>query len=194
MLLDIGAFIKAVRASLLVVFLVAATASGVEAGGERVIAEGDGFRLTQKEFDDYRSAIAPDTGPADNKALLSAILRYELLSREYAEKQKGMGVEPQVEGPATIEMKVLAAKKYIQQILDDYSLPEDVIVSYYRSYPDKFKTGNAPGGGMSLLPLDDKLKKEIKFTIVEKKKDKIIEETVQNLMSKYHIKIINEYQ
>jgi len=109
-------------------------------------------------------------------------------------KLKASDAGPYLEGTATIEMKVRAAKIYIQQILDDYAVPEDVIKSYYLSYPEKYQTGNTPDGGMSVLPLDDNLKKEIKFDIVEKKKNTIIEEAVQNLMSKYHIQVITEYQ
>lgn len=178
---------------MLLVFLFAITALGAQVSDETVVAEGDGFYLTKKQIDDYRSAIAPDAGPVDKKGLLEASLRYELLSKEYVEKRKEQGAVP-IEGPVTIEGKVLAAKKYIQQVLYEYPLPEDVIESYYRSYPEKFKTGNMPGGGMSVLPLDDNLKNEIKFMIVEKSKNRITEETVRNLMSKYNIRIINEIQ
>jgi hypothetical protein len=91
-------------------------------------------------------------------------------------------------------MKVLASKKYIQQILSEYTLPADVIESYYRSYPEKFKTGDKANGGFAVMPLDDDLKREISFMIVEKSKNRLVEEAVQNLMSKYKIRMINEYQ
>ena len=195
MLCDFNVFIKAFRASLLLVIFSAMIAFGEEGGsGETIVAEGDGFSLTQKEIDRYQSAFASDKIPTDKKVLLAAIFRYELLSREYFNKQKEMGVEPTPEASRTIEIKVLAAKKYIQGVLDDYVLPDDVIESYYRSFPDKFRVGNTPGAVAALLPLDDALKKEIKFIIVEKKKDTIVEKRVQDLVSKSNIKIINEYQ
>ncbi len=177
----------------LLVFLFAITAFGQEAGGEKVIAEGDGFSLTRKQFEEYRSAIAPKTGQADNKNLLDAIIKYELFSREYAENHKELGGVPYSQGSATIAMKVQAASIYTQQILHDYILPEQVIESYYLSYPERFKAGNSSGGGKSVLPLDDKLKKEIIFFDCREEKKAIIEDTVQNLMAKYHIRIITEY-
>ena len=71
-------------------------------------------------------------------------------------------------------------------------MPDDVIESYYRSYPDKFRVGNTPGAVAGRMPLDDALRKEIRFIIVEKKKNIIIEKMVQDLVSKLNIKIINE--
>lgn len=191
LLCDTKMICKVFRAIFLMLSLFAMTAFSQEGGnGEKVIAEGDGFSLTLKQFNGYRSAIAPDDKPYDKKELLAAIFRYELLSREYFNKQKETGVEPTPEASRTIEIKVHAAKKYTQEILDNYVLSDDVITSYYRSYPEKFRTGNATGTVAGLLPLDDGLKNEIRFIIVEKKKNTIIAEMVQNLILKYNIKII----
>ena len=64
MLCDIDVFIKTLCASLLLVILSAMIAFGEEGGsGETIVAEGDGFSLTQKEIDRYQSAFA-----LDNKA------------------------------------------------------------------------------------------------------------------------------
>jgi hypothetical protein len=196
LLCDMFAFNKIFCASLLMVFLLAIPSFGAaDTDADTVIAEGDGFKLTQRQIDDYRLAIAPNSGQIDKKALLAAVFRFELLSREYAENQKKIGVVTNWDGSGDIEMKIHAARIYIQQILNDYVVPEDVIVSYYRSYPEKYKIeGNTATGKMAVLPLDDNLKNEIKFMIVEKIKNVLIEETVENLMLKYHIRIINEYQ
>jgi hypothetical protein len=193
LLFDINTIFKTFRVSLLLVFLSAVVAFGEESrSGDAIIAEGDGFQLTQKQIDEYRSAIAPDDKQNDMKGLLSAIFRYELLSREYFKKQKEMGVEPVPEASRTVEIKVQASKKYIQEVLNDYVIPDDVIESYYRSYPEKFHNRNTPGAVSGQPPLDDNLKKEIKFIIVEKKKNIIIEELVRNLVAKSNIKIINQ--
>lgn len=163
-----------------------------DAGSEKVIANGDGYRLTQKQADDYLPVIAPKGGNYTKKQLLDTILECELLSREYGFSHDSLDGKPYDQGTATVEMKIQAARINIQKILNDYVLPQDVIESYYLSYPEKFKEGDAPGGGIIEMPLDRNLKNQIQFDIVEKKKKDIVKNAVDKLKQKYRIRIMSE--
>lgn len=156
---------------------------------DAVVVQSSEFVLLQKDIDVYRSVIAPDNNPIDKKVLIEAIVQYELFSREYFKNHKDNSVVDLPDTSEAVKAKVMAAKKYIQIILDDYAVPDDVVTAYYRSYPEKFRAGIVSDVDSPLLPFTEELKKEIKFIIVEKKKNAIIENAVQNLTAKYDVRV-----
>jgi hypothetical protein len=159
---------------------------------QKIVVSGIDFVLTQKDVDAYGAYFASQKVAVPEKEVIREVLKYELLSREY---RKSSAVQP-VRGKtddssAEIVGKIQDTIKFISKILNDYNLPEIVIESYYRSNPEKFRTGDSPDDTFSVKPFDDQLKEEIRFSFIERKKKEIVREYVNNLISTYQIKILN---
>lgn len=181
------------RITAMTYFLLVALAPAVfaqVAGGEKVLAEGNGYIFTLKDFEAYKLVVAPENKRIDNGDLLRYFLKFDLFSREYLRNHKNL-LDNQSSGDAvSIEKKINFSKRYVQEVLSEYKVSEDVVESYYLSYPEKFVVKTYDSS--TSVPLNDDLKKEIKFQIVEKKKNEIIEETAKKLMERDHIKITAE--
>lgn len=88
-----------------------------------------------------------------------------------------------------MEQKIVDGSNYIQKALGDWVIASAVIESYYCANPEKYRTGTASDGRITVMQLDDALKEEIRFMIIESKKEVIIKEIVDSLIRKYHIKL-----
>jgi hypothetical protein len=163
-------------------------AAGAE--GEKIIATGEGFVLTQKEVAAFQDLLTAAGANLPQGEVVRTALKYELLSREYQKKEKGPKPSGDSdEGPPSAETKIRNGKIYIIEILNGYVVSDAVMESYYRSHPEKYSLGKAPDGKYNLIPIDDNIKKDIVFTIVEANKEAIVKKFVDGLIAKYHIQI-----
>lgn len=181
--------------AILAVFAAMAATQGYagEASEEKIVAAGDEFVLTQKVVDEYGAFFARQKMRWSPEEVTKTALKYELLAREYQRSNSG---QKETENPgddaAGVAAKIRDGKKYIQKVLDDWKVSDSVIASYYRSNPEKFSTGEAPDGTITVKPLDEEQRNEIRFKIIESKKEVIVKEFVDSLISKYHIKTLSE--
>jgi len=157
-----------------------------ESPAEKIVAAGDNFILTQETVDAYGALYASQNLKLPRNEIIYFALKYELLSREYRKNQEGRAFTEGSEGAAK---KIGESNKYIQKVLSDWAISSPVIESYYRANPEKYKTGTAPDGRILVKTLDDALKAEIRFMIIEGKKEMIVKEVVDSLIDKYHIMI-----
>ncbi len=179
----------------IVVFAVMITARGyaLENPEEAIVAAGEDFVFTQKDLDAYGAFFASQKSTMSREEIARTALKFELLCREYRKNSKGQsGVESMGENSEGVAAKIRDGIKYTPKVLDDFKISNVVIESYYRSNPEKFSSGEAPDGTITVKPLDDELKNEIRFIIIEAKKDAIVKEFIDSLISKYHIKIFNQ--
>ncbi|MCX5880566.1 MAG: hypothetical protein NTU74_01745 [Deltaproteobacteria bacterium] len=169
--------------------LVAIAAGRGESGqkpDDKIVAVGDDFVLTQENVDAYSAFFASKKLKLPQNEIINSVLKYELLSREYRRNQERQAL---TEGSESVEPKIVESNKYIQKILSDWIISGAVIESYYRANPEKYRTGTAPDGRINVKPLDDALKDEIRFMIIESNKENIVKEFVDSLINKYHIKM-----
>lgn len=153
--------------------------------GDKIVASGDHFVLTQKEVDAYKDYFKAQGVilPSKEKQLIRYLIKCELFAAEFKKTQKaGENSDDSTEEQKVIERKVKQTRQYTQKLLDEYQVPNDAVLSYYRSNPEKYAS----------KVLDDPLKTEIKFTIVQAKTNAIIEQSIDRLILKYQIKISDD--
>ncbi|MFH0994557.1 MAG: hypothetical protein V1844_03550 [Pseudomonadota bacterium] len=161
-----------------------------DAESEKLIAVGDGFELTQKNVAAFQDLFNANKAVLQQKEVVATALKYELLFREYRKNHRGSDASDLPEdGLAAARLKMRDSEIYIQEMMQRYVISSAVIESYYRSHPEKYGRGKTPGGNIDMMPLDDNLKNEITFIIVEAKKETIVKETVDGLIAKYHIQV-----
>jgi hypothetical protein len=165
------------------------------AGGDpekAIVAAGDDFVMSQKTVDAYGAFFKSQQLNWSREEIVKTALKYELLSREYRNKQDFLATQDTPAGNADlVQRKILDGQKYILARLDTWEVPGVAIESYYRCNPEKYSMGKASDGTIILKPLDDREKNEIRFKIIEGKKETITKEIVDSLISKYHIAVHN---
>ena len=175
-------------AFIIVTLLVATRGDAADDSEKIVVAAGDDFVMSQKTVDAYSAFFVSQKLNWSQDEVIKTALKYELLSKEYRKKQ---AMHANSDDPAgnsdKVEAKILDGKKYIQGILDNWEISNVAIESYYRSNPEKYSTGKTVDGRIIVKPLDDGEKSEIRFKIIEGKKEVIVKEFVDTLISKYHI-------
>lgn len=180
---------------LLQAVVISAMIAGGDAAGaadDKIIAAGDGFVMTQKDVAAFQELFDSGGAKLPPAEAVRSALKYELLSREYRKKERGPKPSGDSdEGAASAEQKMQTGKIYIQEILNDYVVPDAAIESYYRSHPAKYSLGKAPDGKYNLIPLDDNLRKDIVFILVDAKKEEIVRGVVDALIAKYNIQMID---
>lgn len=179
----------------IVIYAVMITVSGYagEDPENSIVAAGVDFVLTQKDVDAYGAFFAGQKSRMSQEEIISTALKFELLCREYRKNNKEQpGAENLGEDTEGVAAKIRDGIKYTPKVLDDFKVSNATIESYYRSNPEKYSTGEAPDGMITVKPLDDELKNEIRFKIIESKKDNIVKEFIDSLISKYHIKILSQ--
>lgn len=150
--------------------------------GEVIVAYGDDFVLTQKDVDAYK-IFFKNQGivlPSQKEVLIRHLIKGELFANEIR-KERAMteNLDESMDDQKKIEVKLQLTTEYVKKLLDEYKIPEAAVVSYYRSHPEKYTSKS----------LDEKLRIEIRQMIVETKKQAIIDQSLDGLISKYHIKI-----
>jgi hypothetical protein len=183
--------------TVVVVFAMVASVKDGETGEkpeETIVVVGDDFVLTKADIDVFATFLKAKDLKWSEDTILKTTLKYELLSREYRKTNKGQTTSesPPAESSDRVAAKIQEGKKYLQSVLDNQDISNAVIESYYRTNPENFTGGIAPDGKNSITPLDDALKSEIRFKIIEKKKERITKDAVESLMIKYHVKILKE--
>ena len=187
------AFICLIAAIALLVLMIAAQGYAGKDAGESIVAAGNDFVLTQKAVDTYGTFFAEQKLRWSQEEVARTALKYELLCREYRKNNNAQaGDQNTGNDSAAVATKIRDGNSYIQKVLDDHKISSAVIESYYRSNPEKFRTGEAPDGSIAVKPLDNGMKNEIRFKIIESKKEVIVKEFVDSLINKYDIKISNE--
>ena len=174
--------------AVVMIIIVGAVGSGESGENPKgnVVAEGDGFVMTQENVDTFNVYFESQNQKRPRKELIHIALKYELLSREYIKNHDSQLATP---GSESVALKVSQANKYIQKVLDDWEIPGVVIESFYRANPEKFKSGTASDGKIIVMPIDDALREDIRFMIIESKKELIVKELVDKLIIQYRIKI-----
>jgi hypothetical protein len=172
---------------MIIVLALSVQGNSGEKADSKIVAAGDGFVLTQESVDAYAAFFESQKKGWPQNRVVDLALKYELLSREY---RNNTDAQVFAGGSEDVALQIAGGNKYIQQILSDWVVPHAVIESFYRANPEKYGTGRTePDGRIIVKPLDETLTDEIRFMIIESKKEIIIKEFVDSLIRKYNIKI-----
>ena len=146
------------------------------------VAVGDGFEVTQGEVEELISYTKLASFRSTEEQHIMAAVRIKV----FAEEAKALGLDQAVETGEkekdtevenTFGEQIKLSKRYIVKVLQDYSVSNLVIESYYRSHPDTIQE-----------PLDEALKKRIRHKIVIAKRKAIIDQCFERLREKYHVR------
>jgi hypothetical protein len=159
---------------------------------ETPVVIGDDFVMTQADIEEFAAFFKSQKLRLSDDNILKTALKYELLSGEYRKNNKSQAtLVSSAENSDKVATKIQEGKKYIQSVLENQDVSSEVIESYYLINYEKYSSVGT-GGKNSIIPLDDALKNEIRFIIIEKKTGRITADIVESLMIKYHVKILNE--
>jgi len=138
-----------------------------------VLARGKGLLITKADLESYAKRFNRVLTPKVEKKLLKSLLLVKLFALEGRER-----------GVTKDKDDFKAALEYRKWVVKHYKVPEVVIESYYRSH---YKLYEADG---KLLPLDDKLKKEIADRIKSYAAANILAAERERLMKKYAVELM----
>lgn len=166
------------------IFLLPVSSISKPAQNEHIVAKGKDIKITVQDIIDVKNYFKKrGIHPASKKELVKTTTRIKLFSHE----AKKLNL---VESDSlSIEKRIQVSEKYFKYVLENYKLDKKYIISYYRSYPEKFKV-KEKNGTEKVLPLNDVLEKKIKFKIVSAIKSTIKNKEYKELIDKYKIEFV----
>jgi hypothetical protein len=157
------------------------------------VARGDGFAIDSADVEAQKAFFSERGFESTDAEHLNSVLKMRLFVIEA--KDSGLiSSLPVATGPykyETVEEYYRLFMIYYQHLMDTYPVSEDAILSYYLSYPDKFRLdkegAKENAQNQELWALDDGIKSWIRSQIVESKKAVIVEGEFERLKTKYHV-------
>lgn len=148
--------------------------------GDQVVAAGKGFSLSTMEVDQITDLLSQSSSqkPPRKQAEIMA-LSYKLMAHDLEIETPGAKATGKT--PQEILEK---AQLYIQKILDNYPVSDEVIESYYWSNPERYRPQEGSTGGLT-----PETRESIRMKIVEKKRKIILDQAVENLKKKYQVTV-----
>ncbi len=170
---------KTIRIIVVSLFVVMLAGAGVYADSERIVARGDGIKVTAADMAAMKKA-SKQAGQPSEKALVDGTLRMKLFAAE-ARKE---GLEcPAAADKGGFDQDIALARCYLEACLAVLTLRDEAVESYYRANWQKFvdkKDGE-------LQDIDADLRKIIGERILAAKKMNFGLQEYNRLCEKYHI-------
>ena len=167
----------------LILFVIAGLASArqVFSGEVKVVARGDGFQITQDDIialQRYFETRNMFTTEAEYRRFALKLKLFSMEAKALRLNKPEAGSDAQVQ---TVEQQERLYNLYVGKLLRVYPLADDVIESYYRANPEKFKD----------RLLDEILSEQIRKVIMEAKRPWLETKRVNLLRFKYHVQEYN---
>ncbi len=181
--------------------IVALALQGVALAGENtVVVKGDGFEVTVGDvlkFKEFTEKSGPyRTSPREYRD-------YMVKLKLFALEAEAMGITLPDKGSRSAEWSIedlLSFRAlYLEKLLEDTPLDAMVIQSYYSAFPEKFLLNSMDDGRMhlqprdiglgenvELLPLDDRLKEDIRLRIQKVTVKRVEKQAFERLSEKYN--------
>jgi len=160
------------------------------AADDTVLAEGNGFMLTQRDVDKVREYYEKTPVRTTSDEYIQGAFKIKIVAHEAMVRHldKELDIEP--DEMDTVETWLKLAELCYNKIRDEYPVSDLVIESYYRSFPERFKEEGCAGVGQEQKPLDADTRKKIHDIIVVAKNDTMLTETIEFLTKKYVVQFI----
>ena len=172
---------------------------------DKVVAKGGDFVMTEGFVRAFQEYYAQRGHTTTREFLVDAALRDKLFAHQemdLADTEQPVMFEKYSQ--EYIGQVVDLSENYVFRLLNNYPVDDKVVLSYYRSYPEKFyQNGNQdsrspfsiprieqPMDQDKLFPLDDQLGKLISLRVAASKRQEIVSREIQRLKEKLEIKII----
>lgn len=180
----------------ILIFLIIGSFVSLIYAGDRVIYKGQDLEITREDVLNLKDYYESNTPYRTNaKEYLKNALQISLFTNEA--KKLGLIENSNISDldfQSKTHRKVIISKLYERYLLDNYKIQDNVILSFYRSNPHKFKV-QSKNGTNKCLTIDAVPKKErnvIKRHILNSKKSHIISDQFTKLKNKYNIEKLME--
>ena len=190
------------------------TDDGQQKSAERLVAVGDGFRVTESD-------VAELTEFASKKKIRTTDEEYRrgaVKLRLFALEAKNMGLVDSKDAVSSfsgddmsVEEMMKCQGKYFYFLYEGANVSDSAVRSYYLSHPKTFRKeeekkegGNEDSiqakesssdtfvGKEDMMPLDEKIKKRIRLTLVKANWAEIEENAYKDLVAKYHVRFCHK--
>ena len=170
---------------------------------DKVVARGGDFVMTEGFVRAFQEYYAERGHTTTRKFLVDAALRTKLFAFQEVALDDDKGLEsPQTYSPEFISRVVELSEDYVFRLLSEYPVEDKAVVSYYRSYPEKFSRGEQQNGSPFgvprieqpldpelIFPLEAELKGLIRLRVAAAKRQQIVAQETLRLKNKLEIKI-----
>jgi len=158
-----------------------------------VVARGDGFVIDSADVEAQKAFFSEKGLESTDAEHVNSVLKIRLFVLEA--KDSGFISSPkEASGPykyGAVQENYRLFQAYIVRLMETYPVSEDAVLSYYLSYPEKFRLDKddvkVDGQKQDLWLLDAGTKSWIRNQIVNSKKVVIVESEFQRLKTKYHV-------
>lgn len=159
---------------------VALLSAGAGAAAATVVAEGDGFKLTKAEVDQFQRFV--ESGPF--KSTQKEYKRVALQVKLFVLEAKALGLDAEdgmsvPSGEEPLPRQIDLFNRYARKLVTDYEVSEVALESYYRAHPETMKG-----------PLDEALKEEIRNKILRARGPHLLRAEFERLKEKYHVRVL----
>ena len=158
-----------------------------------VVARGDGFVIDSSDVEAQKAFFSEKGFESTDAEHVNSVLKIRLCVLEA--KDSGLiSSLPEATGPykhEAVQEYYRLFLIYYQHLMETYSVSEDAVLSYYLSYPEKFRL-NQEGvredvQKQEVWSLDAGIKSWIRSKIISSKQVVIIESEFERLKTKYHV-------
>jgi len=158
-----------------------------------VVARGDGFVIDSSDVEAQKAFFSEKGFESTDAEHINSVLKIRLCVLEA--KDSGLiSSLPEATGPykhEAVQEYYRLFLIYYQHLMETYPVSEDAILSYYLSYPEKFRL-NQEGvkedvQKQEVWSLDAGIKSWIRSKIISSKEVVIIESEFERLKTKYHV-------
>lgn len=173
---------------------------------DTVVAKGDNFVMTRSFVEAIEDHYAKKGHYTKWEFLVDAALRIKLFAHEESSAISAddpFSSDGQVYEPDSISKIIELSENYVFRLISQFPVDDKTVLSYYRSYPEKFlKNGSSNGNPFQITridqpldpekiaPLDDKLSGLIRLRIAANNRQKIVSEELERLKEKYKVEMI----
>ncbi len=178
----------------------------IAADKDTVVAKGANFVMTRsfvKAIGDHYAKMGHYT---KWEFLVDAALRIKLFAHEELSAisaDDSFSGDDQIHEPESVSKIIELSEDYIFRLISRFPVDEKNILSYYRSYPEKFlKNGTSnpnpfqitridqPLDPEKIAPLDEQLSGLIRLRIAANNRQKIVSDELERLKEKYKVEMI----
>lgn len=145
----------------------------------KTIVKGNNFKVTEKEIHKFQKFYEDHNVFSTHDQYVKAYTRFKLFAQEYQKINNDLEIKKDYSVKEIIKQNYA----YERSLIKDYKFPDLIIRSYYRSFPEKFRSDEDG----HLKPLNKEVKKQIKNKLIDAKKKDIINQEYKRLSKEYSL-------
>lgn len=187
----------------LCLLLIACMSASAGKAEDKILARGEGFDVTREFVEAVESYYNQRGFSTSMQEFIKASARIKAFAHD--SKRKGYVEQLPSDKSSTggVARMINIYNHYIHMLQQEYPVSDEVVVSYYRSYPRKFLIDDYYSFDVNqenvsqiitddlLIPLTEDLKTSIKNKIASTKRREIVREKYEELETEFNIEYMN---